>query len=271
MSDRHAIAARFVELHEREGAFVIPNPWDLCSARLLAGLGFEALATTSAGFAATLGRLDSTVTLEEKLAHCRDLASFSPLPVSGDLENLFADEPVKAAANLTAFIDTGLAGGSIEDWTSNHGGRIYDIQHAAERVAAAVEAARAAPHPFVLTARAENLIRGVQDLEDTIRRLQAYAAAGADVLYAPGLKTVEEIHLVTSAVSRPVNVLSPPLKGVSVAQMAEAGAKRISIGGALMRRVIGAVLEAGREMRDDGTFGWTEHMASGREMKDMFG
>jgi 2-methylisocitrate lyase-like PEP mutase family enzyme len=275
MSSSAEKATRFETLHQRDVAFVIPNPWDLGSARILAELGFEALATTSAGFAHTLGRLDGTLSFEEKLEHCRALAEFSPLPVNGDLENCFADDPAQAAANLLRFAQTGLSGGSIEDFSQGDGGtgsgHIYSIEHATERVAAAVELLTTLDRPFVITARAENLIRGVKDLDDTIRRLQAFEKAGAHVLYAPGLTTLEEVREVTSAVSLPVNVLAPPMRGISVAQMSEAGAVRISVGGALARAAIGALIDAAREMQDDGTFDWTGRLASGRDLAKLLG
>ncbi len=262
-------AERFGALHGREGAFVIPNVWDAGSARLLAALGFEALATTSAGFANSLGRLDGQMTRDEVVEHCRQLSAATDLPVSADLENCFADNPSEAAATITLAASAGVAGGSIEDYTGDPSRPIYDFGLAVERVHAAVEAARALDFPFTLTARAENLIRGIQDLDDTIRRLQAFEAAGADVLYAPGLKTLDEVRAVTGALGKPLNVLAPPLKGVTVAQLAEAGAKRISIGGALARAAVTAILRAGAEMRDAGSFGWTSDLESGAEVQRL--
>ena len=262
-------AERFKALHAREGAFVIPNPWDPGSARLLAGLGFEALATTSAGFANSLGRLDGHVTLNEMIEHCRSLCAATDLPVSADLENCYADDPAKAAATILLAAQAGLVGGSIEDYSGNPANPIYEFELAVERVHAAAEAARSLDFPFTLTARAENLLRGRHDLDDTIRRLQAFEAAGADVLYAPALTTLNEVRLLTSALSKPVNVLAPPLKGVTVAQLADAGAKRISIGGALARAAITALLRAGMEMRDQGSFGWTSDLASSTEVKKL--
>ena len=262
-------AERFKALHAREGAFVIPNPWDPGSARLLAGLGFEALATTSAGFANSLGRLDGHVTLNEMIEHCRSLCAATDLPVSADLENCYADDPAKAAATILLAAQAGLVGGSIEDYSGNPANPIYEFELAVERVHAAAEAARSLDFPFTLTARAENLLRGRHDLDDTIRRLQAFEAAGADVLYAPALTTLDEVRLLTSALSKPVNVLAPPLKGVTVAQLADAGAKRISIGGALARAAITALLRAGIEMRDQGSFGWTSDLASSTEVKKL--
>ena len=259
-------AELFKALHEREGAFLIPNPWDAGSARLLAGLGFEALATTSAGFANSLGRLDGEVTRDEVIEHCRDLCAATELPVSADLENCFADDPERAAETILLGARAGLVGGSIEDYSGDPSNPIYEFAHAVERVHAAAEAARSLDFPFTLTARAENLLRGRPDLDDTIRRLQAFEAAGANVLYAPALTTLEEVRLLTGAVSKPLNVLAPMLKGVTVAQLAEAGVRRISLGGALARAALTALLRAGTEMRDQGSFGWAADLASTAEL-----
>ncbi len=262
-------AVRFKALHAREGAFVIPNPWDTGAARMLAGLGFEALATTSAGFANSLGRLDGHVKLYEMIEHCRSLCAATDLPVSADLENCYADDPEKAAATILLAAQAGLVGCSIEDYSGDPAKPIYAFELAVERVHAAAEAARSLEFPFTLTARAENLLRGRHDLDDTIRRLQAFEAAGADVLYAPALTTLDEVQLLTSSLSKPVNVLAPPLKGITVAQLADAGVKRISIGGALARAAITALLRAGMEMRDQGSFGWTSDLASSTEVKKL--
>ena len=255
-------AEKFKALHEREGAFVIPNPWDLGSARLLTGLGFEALATTSAGFAHSLGRLDGQITLDEAIEHCRSLCAATDLPVSADLENCFADDPAEAAATILLGAEAGLVGGSMEDYSGDPSNPIYDFGLAVERVHAASEAARSLDFPFMLTARAENLLHGRHDLDDTIRRLQAFEAAGAGVLYAPGLKTLDEVRLVTGALKKPVNVLAPLIKGVTVAELADAGAKRISVGGALARAAITTLLRAGAAMRDHGSFGWATDLVS---------
>ena len=203
-------ARAFQKLHTRAGAFVMPNPWDAGSARLLAALGFEALATTSLGFAHSLGRLDGRVTREEKLAHCRALCDATDLPISADLENGFADDPAEAAQTIRLAAEAGLVGGSIEDYTGDPSNPIYDFDLAVERVRAAAEAAHALDFPFILTARAENLLRDRRDLNETIRRLKAYETAGADVLYAPALVTLEEVRMVTGAIGKPVNVLAPP-------------------------------------------------------------
>lgn len=264
-------AVKFKALHERAGAFVIPNPWDAGSARLLAGLGFEALATTSAGFANSVGRLDGQVARDEVIEHCRQLSAATDLPVSADLENCFAHDPAGAAETIRLAARAGVVGGSIEDYTGDPSRPIYDFDLAVERVRAAAEAARALDFPFTLTARAENLLRGIRDLDDTVRRLQAFEAAGADVLYAPGLTTLDEVRRVTGALSKPVNVLGPMLRGVTVAQLAEAGAKRVSTGGALARAAVTALLRAGREMREGGSFGWTSDLASSADVKKLLG
>jgi 2-methylisocitrate lyase-like PEP mutase family enzyme len=264
-------AERFRSLHEREGAFVIPNPWDAGSARLLAGLGFEALATTSSGFANSLGRLDGQASRDEVVEHCRSLCAATDLPVSADLENCFALDPGAAAETILLAARAGVVGGSIEDYSGDPSNSIYEFGLAVERVHAAAEAARTLGFPFTLTARAENLLHGRHDLDDTIRRLQAFEAAGADVLYAPGLTTLDEVRLVTSALGKPVNVLAPLLKGVTVAQLADAGARRVSTGGALARAAITVLLRAGGEMRESGSFAWTSDLASSADVKKLLG
>ena len=242
-------AQAFRALHEGE-AFVIPNPWDAGSARVFAALGFKALASTSSGFAFTLGRLDGGATLDEVVEHAAALDRASDLPVSVDLENGYGESPEDAAHAITRVAAAGAVGGSIEDYDPS--GRLYDRDHAVERVAAAVGAARALDFPFTLTARAENHIRGNPDLDDTIARLQAFEAAGADVLYAPGLRTTEEISAVCSSVSKPVNVLA--FGDLSLAEMAEAGAQRVSVGGWLTWVAVSAFAEAAMAIRDDGDF-----------------
>jgi len=236
---------RFEALHE-SGTFVIPNPWDAGSAKVMAALGFQALATTSSGFAFTLGRLDGGATLDEVVDHTAALAAVTPLPVSVDLENGYGPDPADAAAAIVRVAGAGAVGGSIEDFSPDEG--VYGIDRAVERVAAAVEAARALAFPFTLTARAENHIRGNPDLADTIARLQAYDAAGADVLYAPGLRTAEEIRAVCHAVSKPVNVLAR--SDLTLGEIADAGARRVSVGGALTWVAIGAMAEAAAKVRD---------------------
>lgn len=264
-------ALAFRALHERPGAFIIPNPWDTGTARLLAALGFEALATTSLGLANMLGRPDSTVAREDTIANCRDIAAATDLPVNADLENCFAHEPEAAAETIRLAAEAGVVGGSIEDFTGDRAEPIYDFELSVARVRAAVAVARSLPVPFMLTARAENLIRGRVDMADTIRRLQAYEAAGADVLYAPGLKTVAEVHEVVSAVKRPFNVVTGWLDpDITAAQLAEAGAKRISVGGALSRLALAAFVDAGRAMQEHGSFSWMRTMMQTAEIRRMF-
>jgi 2-methylisocitrate lyase-like PEP mutase family enzyme len=255
----------------RLGAFIIPNPWDTGSARMLAGLGFEALATTSAGFAFTLGRSDGEIKREEALAHSAAIAAATDLPVSADLENTFGHVPRFVAQTIRLAGATGIVGGSVEDATGNENRPIYDHEHAVERVAAAVEAARALPFPFTLTARAENYLHGRNDLDDTIRRLQAFAAAGADVLYAPGLPSLEAIREVCAAVApKPVNALSG-IKGLNfpVADLVAAGARRISLGAALSRVAIGAFLKAAKEMKEKGTFTFVDDTITSAEISTL--
>ena len=242
-------AAAFQALHAGE-PFVIPNPWDAGSARVLAALGFKALATTSSGFAFTLGRLDGGATLDEVAAHVAALDAATELPLSVDLENGYGAEPESAAEAVLRVAAAGAVGGSIEDYDPDGG--LYEHEHAVERIAAAVEAVRDLPFPFVLTARAENHLRGNPDLDDTIRRLQAFERAGADVLYAPGLRTLEEIRAVCEAVTQPVNVLAVP--ALTFADLAGAGARRISVGGALTWSAVGALTAAAEAIRDRGDF-----------------
>lgn len=239
----------FRALHEGE-PFIIPNPWDAGSARVLERLGFKALASTSSGFAFTLGRRDGDVTLDEVIAHTAQLDAATALPVAIDLENGYGPEPEAAARAITRAAEAGAVGGSIEDYDPS--GRIYDLDHAVERVAAAAEAAHALDSPFVFAARAENHIRGNPDLDDTIARLQAYERAGADVLYAPGLATVEEIRTVCSAVSKPVNVLARP--NLTMHELVEAGAQRVSVGGALTWVAVAGLVSAAQRLQADGDF-----------------
>jgi 2-methylisocitrate lyase-like PEP mutase family enzyme len=264
-SDR---AETFRALHERPGAFVIPNPWDVGTARILAGLGFEALATTSAGMAFALGRRDGAVSRDDALAHARTIVSATALPVSADLENGFGDAPETVAETIRLAAGTGLVGGSIEDATGEPDRPIYDRSLAVERIAAAVEAARAMPFPFTLTARAENFLHGRPDLDDTIERLRAFEAAGADVLYAPGLRDLGMIRTVCAAVGRPVNVIMG-LAGApfSVDDLAAAGVRRISVGSALSRAALGTFLRAAREIQEHGTFTFAEGAASFAEIE----
>ena len=262
-------ATRLKELHT-QGIFVIPNPWDVGSARILERQGFPALATTSSGFAHTLGRLDGQVTLDEKLAHCRTMVAATSIPISADLENLFAHDPKTAAHNLKLAAATGIVGGSIEDYD---GEKIYDFNLAVERVQAAVEAVQSLPFPFGLTARAENLLRNVPDLDDTIRRLQAFEAAGADVLYAPGLKTLEEVKLVVQAVSKPVNVLISTMadRAITLDTLAAAGVRRVSIGGAMARIAYGSLVQNGTASLHEERFDWLSQLAWSKELGNLLG
>jgi 2-methylisocitrate lyase-like PEP mutase family enzyme len=262
----------FRALHERTRAFIIPNPWDAGTARLLAHLGFEALATTSAGFAFSVGQRDNTVDRDTMMAHVSAIAAATDLPVSGDLENGFGDSPEAVAETIRLAAAAGLAGGSIEDLSGRMGGTIYEIGHAVERIRAAAEVARGLPFPFTLTARAENYLVGRPDLHDTIARLQAYQEAGAHVLYAPGLRSKDDIAAVVSAVDRPVNVVMG-LTGVqlSLADLSAIGVRRISVGSALSRAALGAFLRAATEMRDHGTFTFAEEAVSVQSLSAIFG
>ena len=246
-------AAMFQELHRRPGTFMIPNPWDAGTARLLASLGFEALATTSLGLANTFGR--ATVSADEIIDNCRMIAGATDLPTNGDLENCGADEPEAAAQMIRRACEAGVVGGSIEDFTGDRANPIYGFNLAVERVYAAVEMAKSLPIPFVLTARAEALIHGSVDLDGTIRRLQAFEAAGADVLYAPGLKDLDTIRTVVSSVTRPVNVVMTHADpSITAADLAALGVKRISVGGSISRFALAAFMTAAREMAEHGTF-----------------
>lgn len=266
-------SATFRTLHARPGAFVIPNPWDAGTARLLAGIGFEALATTSLGLANTLGRADGTgaVSRDEVLENCRAIAAATDLPVNADLENCYADEPEAAAGMIRLAAEAGVVGGSIEDATGDPLHPIYDFELAVERVRAAAEMARSLPTPFMLTARAENFLHGRRDLDDTIRRLRAFEAAGAEVLYAPGLRDLASIRTVTAAVGKPVNVvMSAADPSITVAQLAEAGVKRISVGGALSRLALAAFLKGAREMKEQGSFTYMRDTVPSAELKQAF-
>ncbi len=260
--------SRFRQLHEDQHAFVIPNPWDVGTARFLASLGFKALATTSAGYAFSRGLPDGGIGFEEMIAHCKEMAAAVDIPVSADLENGKGDSPDDAAETIFAAEAAGLAGCSIEDSTGDPASPIYEFSHAVERVAAAAEAARSLKQDFVFTARAENFLWGRPDLDDTIRRLQAFEAAGADVLYAPGLPDVETVRTVCSAVARPVNVLAVP--GMSVAALAEAGARRISVGSKLTNAAFAAVEAAAREMLDEGTFEFSRQVVPFARLQSLF-
>jgi 2-methylisocitrate lyase-like PEP mutase family enzyme len=261
----------FRALHQRDHAFIIPNPWDIGTARLLESLGFEALATTSAGFAFSIGKPDGAVDRETMLVHAADLVAATDLPVSADLENGYGNDPAHVAETVRLAADVGLAGCSIEDVTPDREHGPYELALSTERIRAAAEVARSLPFPFTLTARAENYIIGRPDLRDTIARLQAFQEAGADVLFAPGLKSKEDIAAVVRSVDRPVNVIMG-LQGVqlSLAELSEIGVKRVSVGSALSRAALGAFLRAAREMQTRGTFTFAEDAVNYAELNKMF-
>lgn len=260
-------AARFRALHERPGAFVIPNVWDGASACVMAGLKFEALATSSSACAATLGKLDGRITRDEALAHARAIVAASELPVSADLEQGFGDAPEAVAETIRRAAAAGLVGGSIEDASGDARAPIYDLSLAVERVAAAVEAARQLPFPFTLTARAENHLHGRPDLDDTLRRLEAFERAGADVLFAPGLPDLAAVRSVCQAVRKPVNfMVGIRGRSFSVAELAAAGVRRISLSTSLYRAAMSGLYAAAREVRESGTFGYLETIMSGADL-----
>ncbi len=255
-------AAGFLALHRGERPLLMPNPWDAGSARLLASIGFAALATTSSGFAATFGQPDGSVTRAQALAHAASIVAATSLPVSADLENCYADDPDGVADTVRLAIDAGLAGCSIEDYTGRADEPLYDLSLATERVAAAAEAAHSGPVHLVLTARAENYLRAEPSLADTIARLQSYAAAGADVLYAPSVTSLAELREIVTSVDRPVNVLALP--GVPpVAELAEIGVGRVSVGGAFAFAALGTLAQAGRELLDQGTYTYWDQARPG--------
>jgi 2-methylisocitrate lyase-like PEP mutase family enzyme len=256
----------FRDLHA--STFVIPNPWDVGTAKLLASFGFKALATTSAGFAFSRGLADGAVGFEAMIAHCKELVQATDLPVSADLEKGKGDSPERAAETIFAAEAAGLAGCSIEDFSGDPEKPIYDFSHAVERVAAAVEAARALKRDFVFTARAENFLHGRPDLDDTIKRLQAFEKAGADVLYAPGLSDIETVRIICASVTRPVNVLAVP--DLTVAALRDAGATRISVGSKLANYAFGMLEKASREMIDEGTFGFSRDGMAYARLQKMF-
>jgi 2-methylisocitrate lyase-like PEP mutase family enzyme len=262
----------FRALHERDKAFIIPNPWDAGSARLLAYAGFEALATTSAGYAFSRGREDTTIARDEMIAHAAAIVSATELPVSADLENGYGDAPEEVAETIRLAAAAGLAGCSIEDARQDPGNPIYEHEHAVERIRAAVEVARGLPFTFTLTARAENYLHGRADLQDTIRRLQAFQEAGANVLYAPGLTSKKDIEAVVKSVDRPVNVLAAQ-KGLELgaAGLSAIGVKRISVGSLLSRAAYGALLRAAEEMRERGTFTFADEAVSFSDISEIFG
>ena len=267
MATQDEKAARFVALHRAPVAFVIANPWDAGSARLLAGLGFQALATSSGAAAGILGKRDGQVTREEALAQIRSICAAVDIPVSADLEKGFGDAPRAAAEAIRLGAEAGLVGGSIEDATGDKERPLYDLGQAAERVAAAAQAARALPFPFLLTARTENYLRGKPDLEDTIRRLQAYEKAGADVLFAPGLPDLAAVRTVCAALAKPFNFMAGiPGKSFSVAELQAAGVKRISLATSLYRAAMTGMLAAAREVQDQGSFAYLERLVPTHEL-----
>ena len=270
MASQEQKASRFVSLHANPSVFAIPNPWDVGSARILEGLGFDALATTSSGFAQTLGRMDGMVTLQEKLKHCEELAGATSIPITADMENCFGDDPESVGSCIRQVAATGVVGASVEDFTGDRRNPIYEFNLAVERVAAAVEAARSLAFKFTITARAEQLLRAGDDLEETVRRLKAYEVAGADVLFAPSLKTLGEVRQVADSVNAPLNVLGTPLSAYSVKEIGEAGAKRVSVGGSLARLIARVLIRAGSALHDGGNLSWVEDIASINEVKSLF-
>lgn len=265
-TSQHDKAVQFHSLHQGPGAFVIPNPWDAGSARVLGSLGFQALATSSFASAGVHGRRDGDLTRQEALANFRTIVSATELPVSADLGKGFGDDAAVVAETILLAADVGLVGGSIEDATGNIHRPFYDLSHASERIAAAVEAARTLPFPFVITGRAENFVRGNPDLDDTIRRLQAYEKAGADVLFAPGLPDMAAVRIVCAAVSHPINFMAGTKgRSFAVTELAEVGVRRISLGASLFRAAMTGLLQAAREVREHGTFNYAEHCVSGAE------
>jgi len=264
-------ARAFQALHQQAGAFIIPNPWDQGSARLLEILGFKALATTSAGYAFSLAKPDNYVGREQMMRHLKELTSATDLPVSADLENGFGDAPGFVAETILQAADCGVVGASIEDGTGQADRPLYAVEAAAERIRAAVEAARSLPFEFTLTARAENYLVGQADLKDTIKRLQAYQEAGADVLYAPGLKSLDDIAAVVSSVDRPVNVVMGMADvQLTLAELAAVGVKRVSVGGSLARLALGALMKAGEELRDHGTFNYGAQTIPMQQLNALF-
>jgi 2-methylisocitrate lyase-like PEP mutase family enzyme len=259
--------ARFRALHESPGTWIIANPWDGASARILAASGFKALATSSGAVAATLGRRDHQLSRDDVLAHCRTIVAATDLPVSADLENGFGDSPEQVAETIRLAASTGLVGGSIEDSTGREHAPLYSLDEAVDRVAAAVDAARGTPCGFVVTARAENFLHGKADLADTIRRLQAFERAGADVLFAPGLPDLAAVRTVCAAVSKPVNfMIGLAGRSFSVAELAACGVRRISLAASLYRAALSGLVAALREIREQGTFGYVESSLTSREL-----
>jgi len=272
MPDRQSdIGKIFRALHEQEDIFVVPNPWDIGTARILSAMGFPALATTSAGMAFAMGLPEGSVSREDSFAHCREIVNATALPVSADLEKGFGDSPEAVANCIQQAADTGLAGCSIEDHTNRPEDPIFDFNLAVDRIAAAVESCRAQPQDFVLTARCENFLWGRHDLDDTIKRLQAFSDAGADVLYAPGLHDLDTIRTVCESIDKPVNiVMGMPGATFGIEQLAEAGVKRISVGSAFARVAFGAFVTAAREIREQGSFTFSDTAMGFDELNKFF-
>ncbi len=269
MSEQAKKCEAFRALHYTGAAFIVPNPWDLGSAKVLQGMGFKALATTSVGLAYTYGLADGEMSLEQLLEFCGELANNTHVPITVDFENGFADTPETVAKNVVRLIETGVAGCSIEDFDAKTK-RIYDFNLAVERVQAAAEVVAKLAMPFQLTARAENFFRGIDDLDDTVKRLKAFEAAGANVLYAPSIKSLQQLQLVTAELKLPFNVLAPYIKGASVADLHKHGATRISLGGALNWLAVNPVMRAASEMLDQGTFSWTNDVAAKKDVMELF-
>ena len=266
-ASRSALVAGFLAAHRQGEPLVVPNPWDIGSARLFSGLGFAALATTSAGHARSLGRRDGMLSRDEALAHAADIVGATPLPVTADLEGGYGDDPEGVAGTVRMAAAVGLAGGSIEDATGDPQRPVYDHAHALDRIVAAVEAAAGVEGGFVLTARAENFLFGIDDLADTLRRLQAFAEAGAAVLYAPGLPDLAAVRTVASSVDRPVNVLAD--RRYTVADLADAGVARITTGSAWSNLALGAAVQAARSIVEDGSFAWAAEAPTGTELEEL--
>jgi len=262
VTEQRAKCEAFAELHRASKAWIIPNPWDAGSAKLLQGMGFKALATTSSGLAFTLARADGEVSLAEKLRHCESLCAATNIPLSADFENGYAEELPAMQENIRRLADTGVAGFSIEDYSRDRH-RLYGFAEAVERVQLAAETIAEIGLPLVLTARAENLLRGVDDLEDTIERLRAFSAAGADVLYAPGIKSYAQLRQLTAAIDKPFNVLASFIPNATVSDFEESGATRISLGGALSQAALNPLLHAATEMTERGSFEWLRERADG--------